>query len=159
MDTDCNVLVIEDDDGAREALSEYLCAAGHRVRAARDGAEAVAAMASATDAVLLDLVIPAPDGFEVLRRLRERDPHVPVIVMSGLSEAEDVVRAMKLGATDYLPKPFEVSELDLVLRRALERQGRARPRASSRGRARPGRRTRRRRCRRSRARWSGSGRS
>jgi len=127
MDNDCNVLVIEDDDGAREALREYLAAAGYRVRHARDGAEALAALATPADAVLLDLVIPAPDGFEVLRRLREHDARVPVIVMSGLSEAEDVVRAMKLGASDYLPKPFEVSELDLVLRRALERPGRRAP--------------------------------
>ncbi len=125
MDNDCTVLVIEDDDGAREALREYLTAAGYRVRLARDGGEALAAIAaSESDAVLLDLVIPEPDGFEVLRRVRERDPRVPVIVMSGLSEAEDVVRAMKLGANDYLPKPFEVSELDLVLRRALEGPGR-----------------------------------
>ena len=64
------------------------------------GVEALAAAAnSRPDAVLLDLVIPEPDGFEVLRRIRERDPRVPVIVMSALSQAEDVVRAMKLGAT------------------------------------------------------------
>jgi two-component system response regulator AtoC len=125
MEHDCTVLVIEDDDGAREALCEYLAAGGYRIESARTGAEALASMASAgADAVLLDLVIPEPDGFEVLRRLRERDPRLPVIVMSGLSEAESVVRAMKLGATDYLPKPFEVNELDLVLRRALDAPGR-----------------------------------
>lgn len=121
MDDDCTVLVIEDDDGARNALCEYLTAAGHEVQHARGGAEGLAALAGKpAGAILLDLVMPEPDGFEVLRRIRERDPHVPIIVMSGLSEAEAVVRAMKLGATDYLPKPFEVSELDLVLRRALE---------------------------------------
>ncbi|HET8541356.1 MAG TPA: sigma-54 dependent transcriptional regulator [Anaeromyxobacter sp.] len=125
MDNDCTVLVIEDDEGARDALCQYLATAGHRVRPARDGAEALAALASVrAHAVLLDLVIPAPDGFEVLRKIRALDPLLPVIVMSGLSEAEDVVRAMKLGATDYLPKPFEVSELDLVLRRALDAAGR-----------------------------------
>jgi two-component system response regulator AtoC len=128
MDNDCTLLVIEDDDGARDALCEYLGAAGYEVRHARGGAEGLAALAAASsDAVLLDLVMPEPDGFEVLRRIRERDPRVPVIVMSALSEAEAVVRAMKLGATDYLPKPFEVAELDLVLRRALEGPGR-RPR-------------------------------
>ena len=137
MDIDCNVLVIEDDDGAREALSQYLVAAGYHVRHARDGVEATAALATPADAVLLDLVIPAPDGFEVLRRLRARDARVPVIVMSGLSEAEDVVRAMKLGASDYLPKPFEVAELDLVLRRALERPGRHAPDVTSRAPAEP----------------------
>jgi two-component system response regulator AtoC len=128
MDQDTNVLVIEDDDAARDALCEYLAAAGWRPKPARGGAEALAsAEASPPDAVLLDLVIPEPDGFEVLRRLHERDPRVPVIVMSGLSEAEDVVRAMKLGAVDYLPKPFQVNELDLVLRRALDRPGRRAP--------------------------------
>jgi two-component system response regulator AtoC len=127
MDNDCSVLVIEDDDGAREALCEYLATAGYDVRRARGGAEGLAALVPALpDAVLLDLVMPEPDGFEVLRRIAERDPRVPVIVMSALSEAEAVVRAMKLGATDYLPKPFEVAELDLVLRRALEGPGRRR---------------------------------
>jgi two-component system response regulator AtoC len=126
MDRDCNVLVIEDDDAAREGLSEFLAAAGYRVRPARSGTEALAAFAAApADAVLLDLVIPEPDGFEVLRQLRERDPRTPVIVMSALSQAEDVVRAMKLGAQDYLPKPFDVSELNLVLRRALDGRRRA----------------------------------
>ncbi len=121
MDHDCTVLVIEDDDAAREALCEFLATAGYRVRPLRNGAEAIAAIGmSRVDAVLLDLVIPEPDGFEVLRRIRARDLRVPVIVMSALSQAEDVVRAMKLGATDYLPKPFEVSELNLVLTRALE---------------------------------------
>jgi two-component system, NtrC family, response regulator AtoC len=125
MDNDCTVLVIEDDDDAREALCEFLATAGFRVRPLRNGVEALAAIAnSRPNAVLLDLVIPEPDGFEVLRRLRERDPRVPVIVMSALSQAEDVVRAMKLGANDYLPKPFEVSELNLVLRRALDGPGR-----------------------------------
>jgi two-component system, NtrC family, response regulator AtoC len=124
MDNESIVLVIEDDDGARDALCEYLTTGGYEVRRARGGAEGLTSLASASpDAVLLDLVMPEPDGFEVLRRIRERDPSVPVIVMSALSEAEAVVRAMKLGANDYLPKPFEVAELDLVLRRALEGPG------------------------------------
>ncbi|BDG06009.1 sigma-54-dependent transcriptional regulator [Anaeromyxobacter oryzae] len=128
MDHDCSVLVIEDDDAARTALSAFLEAAGYRVRAAAGGAEALASLeASGADAVLLDLVMPEPDGFEVLRRIRERDPRVPVIVLSALSQAEDVVRAMKLGATDYLPKPFDPGELDLVLRRALDGPARRAP--------------------------------
>ncbi|WP_242394592.1 sigma-54-dependent transcriptional regulator [Anaeromyxobacter oryzisoli] len=121
MEHHWNVLVIDDDEAARTALAAFLGAAGHRVRAAGGGAEALAALSAAgADAILLDLVMPEPDGFEVLRRIRERDPVVPVIVLSALSQAEDVVRAMKLGATDYLPKPFEPTELDLVLRRALD---------------------------------------
>jgi two-component system response regulator AtoC len=122
MDHDPTVLVIEDDDASRDALCEHLRAAGFTPRPARGGAEGLAAAeAEPPDAVLLDLVIPEPDGFEVLGRLHARDPALPVIVMSGISEAEAVVRAMRLGAADYLPKPFEVHELDLVLRRALDR--------------------------------------
>jgi two-component system, NtrC family, response regulator AtoC len=121
MEQTSTVLVIEDDEAARAPLCEFLGLARYRVHSAAGGAEALEALQTAAfDAVLLDLVMPAPDGFEVLRRIRERDPRLPVIVLSGLSETEDVVRAMKLGATDYLPKPFDPQELDLVVRRALE---------------------------------------
>ena len=124
MDHASRVLVIEDDDAAREALCEHLRSTGWTVQSAGTGAEALAAAeAERPDAVLLDLVIPEPDGFEVLERLHARTPTLPVIVTSALSEAEAVVRAMRLGAADYLPKPLEVSELELVLRRALERTG------------------------------------
>jgi len=125
MDHETRVLVIEDDDAARDALCEYLRAAAFVPRPVRSGAEALAAVeVEQPDAVLLDLVIPAPDGFEVLGRLHARDSTLPIVVMSAISEAESVVRAMRLGAVDYLPKPFEVHELDLVLRRALDRPGR-----------------------------------
>jgi two-component system response regulator AtoC len=128
MDHDCTLLVVEDDEGARTALSSFLQANGFQVRSASTGAEALAALAGAPpDAVLLDLVLPEPDGFEILRRIRARDARLPVIVLSALAHAEDVVRAMKLGASDYLPKPFEPAELDLVLRRALDAQRRAAP--------------------------------
>src|SRR5260370_6761748 len=71
------------------------------------------------DVVLLDVVMPEMSGLELLRRYRESGGTAPVIVMSGLSAADDVVRAMKLGATDYLAKPFDSSELAAALTRAL----------------------------------------
>ncbi|HET6437306.1 MAG TPA: sigma-54 dependent transcriptional regulator [Anaeromyxobacter sp.] len=126
MDRECTVLVVEDDEAARSALTGFLEAAGYRVRWAVTGAEALTALGSGpADAVLLDLVLPEPDGFEVLRRTRAGDPALPVVVLSALAQAEDVVRAMKLGATDYLPKPFDPAELDLVLRRALDTRRRS----------------------------------
>ncbi|MFT3915483.1 MAG: sigma-54 dependent transcriptional regulator [Anaeromyxobacteraceae bacterium] len=135
MDSDRAVIVVEDDAAAREALTAFLERAGHRVRAAATGVEAIAAAAAGpAEAVLLDLVIPEPDGFQVLQRLRERHPDVPVVVMSALSRAGDVVRAMKLGAADYLPKPFDPSELELVLRRVVDRGP---PRAPDRAEAEP----------------------
>jgi two-component system response regulator AtoC len=129
MDRNCTVLVVDDDDAVRSSLSEFLTSCGYRVRAAAGGTEALEMLQSEppVDGVLLDLVMPKVDGFEVLRRMRERPGHVPVVVLSALSDAEDVVKAMKLGASDYLPKPFEIGELDLVLRRALERPERHLP--------------------------------
>jgi two-component system response regulator AtoC len=129
MDRNCTVLVVDDDDDVRNSLSEFLTSGGYRVRSAVGGAEALELLQSEppVDCVLLDLVMPRVDGFEVLRRMRERPGQVPVVVLSALSDAEDVVKAMKLGASDYLPKPFEIGELDLVLRRALERPERRLP--------------------------------
>ncbi|HEX8908167.1 MAG TPA: sigma-54 dependent transcriptional regulator, partial [Anaeromyxobacteraceae bacterium] len=125
MDRNATILVVEDDAPTRSALCEYLGLAGYRVRTAASGAEGLAALQarSDVDAVLLDLVMPDMDGFELLRRYRELDGRAAVVVLSGLSEAENVVKAMKFGAADYLPKPFDPSELDLVLRRALDSRG------------------------------------
>ena len=121
MERNGSILVIDDDDATRSSLCEVLAGAGYRTQAAAGGMEGLDALASGEqDAVLLDLVMPSVDGFEVLRRYREQGGRAPVVVLSALSEAEDVVRAMRLGASDYLPKPYEVSELELVLRRALD---------------------------------------
>ncbi len=122
MDRNATILVVEDDAATRSALCEYLAAAGYRVRTAASGAEGLTALQSSADvdAVLLDLVMPDMDGFELLRRHREADGRAAVVVLSGLSEAENVVKAMKVGAADYLPKPFDPHELELVLRRTLD---------------------------------------
>ena len=122
MDRNATILVVEDDAPTRSALCEYLAGAGYRVKTAASGGEGLATLQSSgdVDAVLLDLVMPDMDGFELLRRHHQAEGRAAVVVLSGLSEAENVVKAMKFGAADYLPKPFEPSELDLVLRRALE---------------------------------------
>ncbi|MFL5300896.1 MAG: sigma-54-dependent transcriptional regulator, partial [Anaeromyxobacteraceae bacterium] len=122
MDRNATILVVEDDADTRSALAEVLASAGYRVRTAATGAEGLATLQTVpeVDAVLLDLVMPDMDGFELLRRHREAHGRAAVVVLSGLSEAENVVKAMKFGAADYLPKPFDPHELDLVLRRALQ---------------------------------------
>jgi DNA-binding NtrC family response regulator len=72
--------------------------------------------------VVLDIMMPKIDGVEVLRRIKEGHPDVDVIMITGLSEIGTAVQAMKLGAFDYLPKPFDPDELKLVIHRALERR-------------------------------------
>jgi two-component system, NtrC family, response regulator AtoC len=124
MDRNATVFVVEDDAVSRTALCEYLATAGHGVRTAASAGEALAALQGSgdVDAVLLDLVMPDMDGFEFLRRHREVDGRAAVVVLSGVAGTESVVKAMKLGAADYLLKPFAPAKLELVLRRALERR-------------------------------------
>jgi len=124
MARNTTVLVVEDDAVSRAALCEHLAGTGYGVRTAASGREALAALQHArdVDAVLLDLVMPEMDGFEFLRRHREADGRAAVVVLSGVAGTESVVKAMKLGAADYLLRPYAPARLELVLRRALEQR-------------------------------------
>ena len=116
------VLVIDDDEAAREILVELLGRVGYHAFAApegRSGLEWLAGAAVPPQAVLLDLRMPGIDGFEVLRRYRAQGGLAPVIALSAMDDKESVVKAMRLGASDYLVKPIEPEEL----REAIERCG------------------------------------
>jgi DNA-binding NtrC family response regulator len=122
------VLVIDDDEAAREILVELLGRIGYHAFAAADGKaglEWLAGAAAPPQAVLLDLRMPGLDGFEVLRRYREEGGTAPVIALSAMDEKAAVVKAMRLGASDYLVKPIEPEEL----KEAIERCSQARPQA------------------------------
>ncbi len=108
------VLVIDDDEAAREILVELLARIGFHAFAMADGKaglEWLAGAAAPPQAVLLDLRMPGMDGFEVLRRYRAEGGTAPVIALSAMDEKEAVVKAMRLGASDYLVKPIEPEEL------------------------------------------------
>jgi two-component system, cell cycle response regulator len=129
------VLVVDDDREVREALTEILVSNGYDAIAARNGEEALAVLDrdDNVDLVLLDVNMPEPDGFDILRslKLRERRRDVPVICISARNAVEDRVAGLKLGAVDYLAKPFDVQELfarmarPLRVKRILERLDRA----------------------------------
>ncbi|MDG2335577.1 MAG: sigma-54 dependent transcriptional regulator [Myxococcota bacterium] len=115
------VLVIDDDPGIREYLHTVASRQGYDVFSAADGESALAGLAeSRPDIVTLDAILPGMDGLETLRSLKEVLPHVPVIMLSGHGQARMIVDAMRLGASDFLRKPFEVEELELAFSKALE---------------------------------------
>ncbi len=116
------VLVIDDDPGIRDYLEAAVSRQGYEVAVAADGEEALAALhRSKPDIVTLDVVLPGMDGLETLRRLKQRLPEVPVIMLSGHGQAHTIVDAMRLGATDFLRKPFEVEELEIAFQKAPEK--------------------------------------
>ena len=129
------VLIVDDEQDVREALAEILTANGYDAIAAANGEQALALLErdDSIDLVLLDLSMPEPDGFDILRRLKalEKRRDIPVICLSARSAVEDKVTGLKLGAADYLAKPFDVQELfarmarPLRVKRVLERLDRA----------------------------------
>jgi DNA-binding NtrC family response regulator len=112
------VLLIDDEPDLRVALAEALSDAGHEVTEASDGAEGLAMLdAGPIDVVICDVRLPKMDGLTVLRHVRERRPAVDVILMTAFAEVSDAVAALKVGAYDYLTKPFEIDELIVQLER------------------------------------------
>jgi two-component system response regulator AtoC len=117
------VMVIDDDPGVRDYMEALVSRQGYRVYAAADGEQALARLDDVRpDLVTLDVVLPGMDGLETLRRIKQRMPEVPVVMLSGHGQARNIVEAMRLGASDFLRKPFEVEELELAFQKALEKR-------------------------------------
>ena len=120
------ILVVEDDAPIRRGLVDALRFAGYAVEECPTGDDALAlACAASPDLLLLDVVLPGKNGFEILRDLRGSHPQLPVIMLTARGAEEDRVRGLKLGADDYVVKPFSATELlarvEAVLRRSAER--------------------------------------
>lgn len=119
------ILITEDDESLSLALEIALKQGGYAVDCVANGAAADEALKEDVFALLiLDLGLPKLDGFEVLKRLRRRNPAMPVLILSGREKPEEKVAGLDLGADDYLAKPFSVNEL-LARVRALLRRGSA----------------------------------
>ena len=118
------ILVVDDEEIVIRSCLRILGEDGdYEVGTAQDGMEALRKIdESHYDVLILDIMMPRMDGLEVLRRVKETHPDIDVIMVTGLSQIDTAVRSMKLGAFDYLPKPFDPDELKLVVKRALERR-------------------------------------
>ncbi|HYN85368.1 MAG TPA: response regulator transcription factor [Pyrinomonadaceae bacterium] len=123
------VLIVEDEKHLADGLCYNLKAEGYRVEAVGDGEAALALLLGSDggarrefDAVVLDVMLPGIDGFEVAARLREAGQFVPVLMLTARGHPEDVLRGFESGADDYLPKPFELAILTARLRGLLRRR-------------------------------------
>jgi len=120
------ILVIEDDSAIRQGIVDALQFAGYETLQAADGQQGLAQAVRATfDLLLLDLILPGASGFDILKATRETRPTLPVIILTARGEEADRVQGLRLGADDYVVKPFSVRELlarvEAVLRRSPER--------------------------------------
>jgi DNA-binding response OmpR family regulator len=118
------ILVAEDTATVRRLVGARLVADGYEVIEAEDGEQALALTLSERPAALvLDKVMPKMDGFEVVRRLRERDDigALPIVMLTERASEEDVLGGLELGVDEYMPKPFSPRELSLRLKRILAR--------------------------------------
>jgi DNA-binding response OmpR family regulator len=116
------ILLVEDDAALGHAMSTSLNRAGYTVNWAHDGYEAdIALHDNVYDAVILDLGLPKIDGFEVLKRMRDRKVTAPVIILTARDDLDDRIKGLDLGADDYLTKPFKLPELEARLRAQIRR--------------------------------------
>lgn len=118
-----NLLVVDDEETIRNLLYEKLHDMGYNCDTARDGKECVEKFAMGTryDVVLLDIQMPNMNGIETLKNLKSIDPDISVIIISASRDIEDVRSALKLGAYDFIFKPFNILDVESVLERAVER--------------------------------------
>lgn len=129
------VLVVDDDEAIRELIVSYFNGLGMLVTGAQDGRAAIAALQRSNGRfglVVTDLNLPGADGFAVLQAARQANPHSYVVIVTGYASLDSAIHAVRVGAYDYLTKPFSMGQLDVVLKRitdrmSLERKQRDRP--------------------------------
>ena len=116
------LLIVEDEAAIRTGLMDLFVFHGYAVEAAEDGREGLRkALGGGYDLLLLDVMLPGVDGFEICNRVRTQDPEQPIIMLTAKTSDEDIVRGLTLGADDYVAKPFSVTQLVLRVQAVLRR--------------------------------------
>ena len=114
------VLVVDDEDALRSVLSTELISEGYTVDTAPDGDDAITILQQkAFDLVLLDIKMPRVDGFEVLRFIKQRYPNTKVIMLTGFADLKNAIESKKLGAEDFVSKPYDLVDLLTTIERVL----------------------------------------
>jgi two-component system response regulator PilR (NtrC family) len=115
------ILVVDDEESARSMLSDYFTGLGYEVVTASDGEDALKKFSpGAFDCVISDLFMPTIDGLELLKQIKEEDPDVFYLIITGFPGIDSAVSAMKEGAFDYITKPFHMEDIRMKVERALK---------------------------------------
>lgn len=118
------VLIVEDEPAIREGLQDVFAYHGFEVDSAADGADGLRkALSGRHDLVLLDVMLPQLDGFRICERIREHDRALPIIMLTARTADEDIIQGLRLGADDYVSKPFSITQLVLRAQAVLRRAG------------------------------------
>jgi DNA-binding response OmpR family regulator len=119
-----NVLIIEDDPALLRGLKDNFAAQGYEVRTANDGQRGMdALLKEPPDLLLLDLMLPKVNGYEICKTARARHLDMPIIMLTAKGQEDDIVRGLELGADDYVTKPFSIRELLARVKALLRRRG------------------------------------
>src|SRR5437773_8979980 len=117
-----SLLVIEDDENISTAIEEYFSRAGYAVNTAPDGVAGVdAAVKTRPDVVVLDLMLPKMDGLAVCKELRQKNPQMPILMLTAKDDVVDKVLGLEMGADDYITKPFSLREVEARIKSVLRR--------------------------------------
>jgi len=123
MNRSRSLLIVDDEFGMRDMLERAFATLGYRTHAEPDGPSALrAAEEENYDAVVVDLSMPGMNGLEILRQLKERNQDLPIIVITAYGSMQTATDALRLGAYDYVTKPFDLEELQILVERAIERK-------------------------------------
>lgn len=119
-----SILVVDDDRSVRSYLSDFLTSCGYTVECVESGDQAVARLTAgfSPSLIVLDIIMPGINGIEVLESVKKINTSIPVIILSAVGQTKTVVDAMKMGAADFLVKPFEEQELELAIENVVEKQ-------------------------------------
>ncbi len=114
------ILVVDDEEALRYLLSSELAAEGYDVETAGDGDEAIESIKQKDyDVVLLDIKMPRVDGFEVLKFIKQNKPEIKVIMLTAYADVKNAIEALKLGASDFVSKPYDLEDILTSINRAL----------------------------------------
>jgi DNA-binding NtrC family response regulator len=114
------ILVVDDEDALRTVLSGELVSEGYEVRTAADGDEAISNVQKENyDLVLLDIKMPRLNGFEVLKFIKEKYPKTKVVMLTGFADLKNAIESKKLGAEDFVSKPYDLVDLLTTIERVL----------------------------------------